>query len=411
MTSVAYAALWLFIFTLPWEAVISFSGVAVVSRLTGALALGIALVTVAITGRFRRPNLLHLAALLFVLWAALELLLFWTSARPPRKFWTYVQLCLVLWMMWELAPSWRRLLGLLVAYVFGSYVAAFETLLVYRRQAGALRRFTAGMTDPNDLAMTLALAVPMAWYLGMRHRQTLIRWACRVYLPVGILALTLTGSRGGLITTIVGLLVVPLTMDRLTSGRLVTAAILLSGAVGLAATYVPDTIVERLSTTGQELTDARFGGRFKLWMAGLNAFARRPMTGYGTGGFVAAVTPELGMRSNVAHNAFLSVLVEQGLVGLSFYLLMFVAAYRASLRLPKIERRFALTLLATLVVAVSSLTWEDRKPVWFILASLVGLSRAWVSAEHAVARPVSPRAAPRRPQSLTSPAREWDTIA
>jgi len=390
MSSIAYAALWVFISTLPWEAVVSVGGFATISRATGALALGIALLAVATTGRFRRLHRFHIAALLFMLWAGLELLILFNRPELPNKFWKYVQLCFVLWMVWELAPSWRRQVGLLTAYLLGAYVAVFNTLLLYRREAGALRRFTAENTDPNDLAMTLALALPMAWYLGMTHRRPLIRWLCRAYVPLGILAIALTGSRGGLITTIVALMIVPLTMDRLTAGRLLTAVVLLAGAGGLAVAYVPDKIVERFSTTRSEVEEGDLGNRARLWLAGYHAFERRPVTGYGTSSFVSAVRHELGLRSNVAHNTYLSVLVEQGIVGLTLYLMMFVAVYRSVLRLPKLERRFALTLLVTLMVAILPLTWEDRKPVWFILAALLGLSQAWVPARGRMARQLGP---------------------
>jgi O-antigen ligase len=267
--------------------------------------------------------------------------------------------------------------------------------------------------------MTLALALPMAWYLGMNHRHGLVRWICRGYVPLGILAIALTGSRGGMLTTILALLIVPLTMARLTPGRLVTAVVLLAGAAGLAVAYVPDTVVQRLSTTRAEVEDASFGNRSRIWKAGFHAFERRPMAGYGTSGFIPAITPELGSLSNVAHNTYLSVLVEQGIVGLILYLMMFVAVYRSVLRLPKLERRFALTLLATLAVAILPLTWEHRKPVWFILAALLGLSQAWVSGAGGVVRPLNPpltgpalgpRAAGRRLEPLTARA-ERDAIA
>jgi O-antigen ligase len=420
MTSVAYAALWIFIFSVPWEVLGASNGVAIISRVTGGAALGLVLITVAISGQFRRLHPFHIAALIFLIWIAINLFIFSHAPRVPHRFWTFIQLGLVVWMIWECARSWRRLVGLLVAYVLGAYVAAFETILLYRRMAGELRRFTAGDTDPNDLAMTLALALPMAWYLGTTHRQTLVRWISRAYLPVGVLAILLTGSRGGLLTMIVALLVVPLTMDRLTTGRLVTAVAMLAISAGLAAAYIPHTIVERLSTTGAEVETGDLGNRRVIWRAGFHAFERRPLTGYGTSGFKRAVTPELGAASNVAHNTYLSVLVEQGIVGLIPYLLMFVAVYRAIGRLPKLERRFALTLFATLTFAILSLTWEDSKPLWIILAVLVGLSQAWISAGGGVVRPMGPartelelshRAAVRRREPLTTPRANPEAIA
>ena len=411
MRSVAYAGLWIFVFSLPWEVVGAIGGVAVLVRLTGALALGMALLVVTVSGRFRRLHPFHVAAFLFVVWAGLNLLFFNSVPSLPSKYFKFIQLGLAVWMMWELAPTWPRLMGLLIAYVCGSYVAAVDTLLLYR-SASKLLRFTAGNTDPNDLAMTLALALPMAWYVGMTHRNSVVRWVCRVYVPLGILAIALTGSRGGMVTTVLALTIVPLTLGRLTPGKMAAAVGLLIVTGALAVVYVPEKIVQRLSTTQAEVADKNFGNRGPIWRAGFHAFERKPIVGYGTSGFVRAIMPEMGARSQLAHNSYLSVLVEQGMIGLFLYLMMFLAAYRAILHLPKVERRFALILLATLSVAILPLTWEDRKPLWFILAALVGLSKAWVGAAGGVAQPLAsaptrpvlgPRAAGRRWEPLTTP--------
>jgi O-antigen ligase len=376
MISLAYAALWIFVFSVPWEIVVIIPGVGVASKVTGMLALGAALMAAVLTGQLRRWQLFHVAALLFVLCCAFELLVFHSSETLPNKFWTYVQLFLVLFMMWELARSFPRVRGLLTAYVLGAYVAAFGTILLFRREAEALRRFAAGGGDANDLAMRMALAVPMAWYLATTSRTWWLRWAGRGYLVLGLLAIGLTGSRGGMLATLVALTIVPLTMTRLTPARLATAICVLGLAGGLAVAFVPDKIVQRLSTTSTEVEDANFGGRFKLWVAGVHAFAQKPVFGYGTAGFKGAITPELGGSAQVAHNSFLSVLVEEGLVGLALYLTMIGSVFVTVLGLPKLERRFALILMATLMVAMLPLTWDDHKAVWFTLAALMGLAKS-----------------------------------
>jgi len=372
MISLAYGALWLFVFSLPWEGVIVFRGVALGTRLTGMVALGVTILAVMISGRVRRWHLFHFAALFFVACAGVGLLL--NAGQIPKKFYTFVQLFLVLWMVWEIAPSRRAVHRLLLAYVLGAYIAAVDTILVFHAKGGALRRFVAGDFDPNDLAMTLALAVPMAWYLSSTFQRPLFRLLCRGYLPVGLLALGLTGSRGGMITAVVALMIVPLSMTKLTPGRLIAAIATLALTGALAVTYVPQKVVERLAKTQSEVEDVDFGGRFKFWVAGLDVFRAKPLMGYGPGGFIRAIYPILGQSSLVAHNSYISVLVEEGLIGFLFYALMLLAAVRACLRLPQADRRFALVLLATLFIAMSPLTWEDRKPVWFVLAAIVGLS-------------------------------------
>jgi O-antigen ligase/polysaccharide polymerase Wzy-like membrane protein len=396
MTTLAYAGLWIFVFAIPWGALVAESGIAIVPRATGALALGLTLFTVVITGRFRRWHLLHVMGLLFVIWAGAGLLVIGVTEVPP-KYWTYVQLFLVLWMVWELAPSGGRQLGLLTAYVLGAHAAALSTIVLSRTAAGMMRRFAAGGTDPNDLAATLALALPMAWYLGMTYRRPLWRWVCRAYIPIGVVAIGLTGSRGGLLAAMVALLIVPLTMTNLSPGRRAIAIVLLCLSGVVAALYVPQTLMQRLASTGSEVEGGTLHGRIEIWKAGANAFSRKPLMGYGTGFFKEAVTPWVGRR--VAHNSYLSVLVEQGLVGFLLYAMMLVAAFFAVLNLPRMERRFALVLMATLAITLLPLTWEDRRQVWFILAALVGLSQApdLRSRETLRQAPLRPPLSPARP--------------
>ena len=51
------------------------------------------------------------------------------------------------------------------------------------------------------------------------------------------------------------------------------------------------------------------------------------MMGYGAGGFVRSDYAGAGFGSLVAHNSFLSVLVEEGLVGLMLYLAMMLSVF------------------------------------------------------------------------------------
>jgi O-antigen ligase len=293
----------------------------------------------------------------------------------------------------------------MMGYVFGGYVAAVATLLLYRQQASELKRFTAVESDPNSLAMTLALALPMAWYIGMTNRNAILRWVCRGVIAVGLGAIGLTASRGGMVAATVALLIVPLTMTKLSPGRLVAAVVLLTLSGALAAAYVPEKIVQRLATTGTEVEDLSLGGRFKLWEAGVKALTERPLTGYGAGFWRSAVAPWLGPNPQVAHNSFLSVAVETGIVGLLLYLGMFMAVFLALMRLPSFERRFGLVLLATLVVAMLPLSWDDQKSVWFVLAVLLGLSQAvMVGRPRSVPQPAQVHAgAARRPPLAARP--------
>jgi hypothetical protein len=403
MITVAYMALWVFVFVVPWELLVALPGFSIVSKATGAMAVGLTMLAIVIHGRVRRWRVFHVAALLFVIWAGFGTW-FFNAGGIPRKLYTFVQLFLVVWMMWELGSTPKRMRGLMAAYVFGCCVPAIATIILYLRAGDTLRRFSAGGHDPNDLAMTFALALPLAWYLALTTRGPLLRWLFRGYLPLGLLAAALTGSRGGLLASIVALLIIPLTM-RLSAGRLVGAVASLCLCGALLVVYVPTRVMARLSTTGTEIEDKRFGGRFTLWKAGVHAFGHRPVTGYGVGGYVRAITPELGDRALVAHNSFLSVLVEEGLIGLWLYLTMFFSVYFSIRRLPRIERRFALVLYATLLTAMLPLTWEDQKAAWVVMGMLIGLSALYYAEPRAATVPhIARRPGPTTRQQQTVPA-------
>lgn len=376
MSALAYACLWLFVFSLPWEGLTASDGITVITRVTGAIAVAAALGFSLIRGRVRRWHLFHMAALLFLLWAGFGLLVNQGLEEIPNKFYSFVQLFLVLLIIWELAPDRQRLLGLLLAYVMGAYVASLDTIYLYITKHDELQRF-AEAADPNDLAMTLALALPMAWYLAMTHARHLVRLICGAYVPICVVSIGLTGSRGGMLATIVALMIAPLTMVRLSASRRAVAIFVLVISGALAIAYLPETVIARLATTGSEFEgNVSIGGRYKLWIAGVYAFLSNPILGYGPGSFKPVIMPQLGRLAQVAHNSYLSVLVEEGMVGFVLYGLMIVTVCLAIRRLPVLDRRFAMVLLATLAVAMLPLTWEDRKPVWVILATLLGLAKA-----------------------------------
>jgi O-antigen ligase len=419
MRSIAYGALWLFVFSIPWEDTIV-TRFGAISRITGMLAVGLTLIAVVVSGRIRRWHGFHLIGLLFALWSCGVLWFHLNAPILPLRFWTYPQLFLAVLMIWELAPKRQALQALMVAYVLGAMVTAMQILVAYRTHGGVMRRFSAGTSDPNSVAMTLALGLPMAWYLAMTYRRPLLRWVCRAYLPVGLFGLMLTASRGGFVTAMVGLLVVPLTMTKLSPGKLAMGIALIALSGALAVAYVPDTIAQRLSTTGSSVEDMNLGGRFEIWTAGIKAFGHAPLTGYGAGGFKNAAAPYLRGEPRVAHNSYLSVLVEQGLIGFLLYITMFALVLLGLLKLPALERRYTLVQFAAVATAILPLTWEDSKPVWFILAALLGFAQAQaVSAGEYVPQALPQRAssmaraprAPRPRQPMAAPVRTTDPDA
>jgi O-antigen ligase len=205
---------------------------------------------------------------------------------------------------------------------------------------------------------------------------------------MGVLAIGLTASRGAMIAMIVALLIIPAAMTRLSPVKMVGTILVLAVVGTVAVSYIPETTWKRWSTTKSEVETGTMNSRLNTWRVAVRVFTFKPILGYGTSGFNWAVKGQ-------SHNSYLAILIEQGVVGFILYFGMFVAVLANVLRLPPLERRFALILVATLAIAMLPLGWDDRKPVWIILAVLSAMTAALNSPT--LSPQALPRPVPRRP--------------
>jgi O-antigen ligase len=382
----AHIFVWLFVFSVPWENVMVIPGLGAFSRILGIAAIAAISLHVLLRGRLRRLILFHWVAIAFFSWIFLST--FWAVSEHLSVLadtLTYLQVFIMLWMIWEATPTRARLDSLLQAYVLGAYVAVGNTVYNYMTggtSAKDVTRFSASGFDPNDLGMLLALALPMAWYLASTHSNVLQRWLNRSYFVAGTIGILLTGSRGALLAAIVGLLAIPWTLTQVRAGvRVATVVIVLVAAVA-SVSLVPEKSFERLSTTGSELSEGTLNNRLWIWKAGIAVSLDRPLQGYGPAGWWPAVDYRIG--NHAPHNGFLAVLVEEGLIGLFLYLTLFAVLLPRLLALPTFERRISLTLLATLIMALTPLGWNQHKASWLVLAFLAAFSEVGM-----LQRPVS----------------------
>lgn len=391
MNRTVFVLLWVFTFVIPWEDVNRIPGFGSMGRVAGAATIAAAVVHVLAARRVRPLSWFLLFGIVFVVWAALSS--FWTvdSNATRIRVITYAQLVVFGWLVWEFAPLRERQLKLLQAYVLGAYVAVISTLMNYfagvSLEANAAR-FAGLDYNPNDLGFTVALGLPMAWYLSISQPGTVLRWPNRLFVPLGMATILLTASRGAFIPALAALLLIPWTLPRLRARAKVATCILGLGALLFVQRLAPDDSLQRLATTGAEIETGSFGKRGNIWKAGLEVFSQHPLVGVGAGGFDTAVEPVLGYRKP-PHQTFLSVLVGQGIIGFLLFAGLFASAMTSLSRMAGLERKFWLVMLLTLGIGLMPRTWDYRKPPWLILgllATRAAVSRAarpsWARAEY-----------------------------
>lgn len=377
--AVAWPLLWVLVFSIPWEKSLMVAGVGTITRLLGVLAVLAGMATVIERRRFRRPNLALLLAAAFVLWNAMTLLWSYAPAATEAKALTLGQLLVMIWLIWELCGTASRQTALMAAYVAGAAVSSVLTILRFAQGLETYyRRYAATGFEPNDLGLTVALSIPLALHLAPRGRGPL-RWVWRGAVVLAIAAILLSASRTALVVSFAGFAYPLWTWRKSDLSQKISCLVLFSLLVLGPLYLAPHFSRQRLATLLAEATSGTLHNRTQIWKAGVKVFLERPLLGVGAGAYPEAVRPRLGTPAlaghrYVAHNTYLSVLVESGLIGFGLFALMILVLAAFVWMMPFTERALWSVMLLVCGVGVTTLTWEHRKPVWFIAALI---TTAW----------------------------------
>jgi len=348
--------------------VVPLGGLGSVARAAGLGFAGAAVLRILLVKRIRPPPPMLLLLTGFTAWAALSIVWARVTQSAVEMAMSYAQLLAFAWLGWQVVHTRRDWHALAAGYVAGCAMGAVATWMASLSGVSYSgteydARYAAFGFDPNELGVTLAIAIPLAVHLGVAAKG-FRRLAWFSYVPLAVSATALTGSRGASITVIVALAAAAY-VGRGSGARLVSLGGFVLAGLAAAAVWVPAATWQRIMTLGGELSGGTLSDRVPIWRAGLAVFAGHPIAGVGVGGFPDAVVPALG-RQLVAHNTPLSVAAELGVVGLSLFLGAFLAAIVAA-QGDRTARALVQALLATWFVGVASLTWEYRKTTWLVL--------------------------------------------
>jgi O-antigen ligase len=400
MRKYAYFLSLVLIFTIPWEGVVRIPGIGNLATAIGLMVGAFWLITVLATFQVRTPSLFQLIACLFVCWNALSI--FWSTdpKTTAGQALTWIQLFLMAYIFWDLFTTRATILGGLQMYVLGAYVAIGGALVNFRHGNvfyTFYQRYSPGDTHPDGFGFALALGIPIAWYLATSDMPTklskLLKFVNYAYIPAAFLGLALSGTRTALIASIPGMIFGIASLTRVRPWARILIVLCLSSAILFMLPRLQTLrSFERFGTIPTELTQGDLNNRTNNWREGFDTFLEHPFLGVGGNKYRS-----VNDLYHVAHNSYLSVLVEHGLVGFVLFAGILMISVINAIRQPKRDAMFWLTVLLVWSLGASTLTWEDRKSTWLLL-SLLTASAALSQPHKEDAISSAPIASPRRTQ-------------
>jgi probable O-glycosylation ligase (exosortase A-associated) len=285
----------------------------------------------------------------------------------------YLKVVLMFVVMINVIRTERRLRQLVVLLLVASVVLSFGAVADYR--AGRLNmggeRITGivgGMFgNPNDLAMHLAMMIPLAFTLSLSARP-LKRIAYVAAALLMAVAIIFTFSRGGFLGLVAAVLVLAWKLGR--RHRLAVGVASFFVVIAFVA-LVPSDYSGRLTTivdTARDLTGSA-GAREQILIRSLANIAHHPLFGVGMGNFHI-----VSLHEQVSHNAYTQVGAELGVPAMIVYLLFLFAPLR---RLRRVEREtlqlkrsrdyyWAVGLQASLAAYLVSSFFGSVAYLWYI---------------------------------------------
>ena len=336
-----------------------------------------------------RFDSLTIAILLFLVWSAITLLYAIDAEVAVSRTFTYIQLAGASLMFASVVDDPVKLRGVLRALVTWSLAATCIAIAGYYL---GLTRVAVGLTgNRNLLATYIIVGVVCAYLLHQATTHRGYRVLLLLSLPVLFLGLAMTFSRTGLIVLGLALLVVWYRVAREKNFGVLLGSVAVLGVIMLLLPHDFYRRAESIVPVIQRQEDT-FGTRIRLWKSGIRMIEDSPVLGVGPGNFVVAVhrynRGEMLLTGLSAHNTYISVAAEMGLIGVGLFGLMLWLALQRARRAIRVARDRGYRSWSDLAVAGEisllvlmgsgmSATVENLKMLWLLIGICAAMGQMY----------------------------------
>ena len=192
-----------------------------------------------------------------------------------------------------------------------------------------------GFGGVNSFAAYLVMFIPLVMTYFLFQKKVMPKAASAVLLALTFVAIVTTGSRGGMLSFLFGMgiflyLLHGQEMIRIQGIIAIIVTVLIIGSISfaLAPSQPKDILKNRFDTNSTEGggLDEYTAGRTLFWRKGILLFFESPIYGHGQRSFQPLVR-KYGVNA-VAHNTYLTYLVEHGIIGFALFLMILVKIFK-----------------------------------------------------------------------------------
>jgi O-antigen ligase len=376
------AGLMLLFFVIPFENMVSFP----ISKSIGLVLLISWLARKVITKEkirfsFEYPTVRYLIGFMVVL--IISLFLSIDKERSLQHFQIVILLTAVYLLLVDLvhSPKHLRKLGWVIGLSGGlaSLVGlvqyyVFNTGILAASQSEGVR---IGLSsNPNWHAIKLVVSICFLLYCFKIIRNLFLRIFIMILVGCATVSVVFTLSRGGILALGVAIAIYGVIYGQRLKGLRFTA-ILYPLIIGLTLIFclkfLPDFVYDRVVNVTFHEKDLSREHRTRNWEFVVDSLLEQPhrlITGVGLNNFT-----EISLRHRAAHNTFFQILVETGLLGFAFYILLIYRSYRriwSFITLKEVELQlFCLAALSAFTAILVQSLFHDipfLKYLWLFFA-------------------------------------------
>lgn len=325
----------LYVFSLPFDSILSVVGSAQGATLTkflGVLSIMVLVLKGIFENKLKKPDAASIWWMLFIIYACLSVC--W--AIRPEVVLSRMQTVCGLFLLYLIIASYQiqkaEFDTLKYCIIAGGVLAAM--IAIYSYKSGLFSEentqraslfISDRTTNPNYVAFTMLIPTAVCLQMVLDQNSKMMKGLFCIFFGMLVFGIVVTGSRGGLLGAgIIVIIYIISIKQRIGYGTI----LIIIGIIMMQ--FIPDFVVGRW---GQSV-EGGGAGRLDIWYVGYKALGKYWLIGAGLSNFPNAYTEFSQYASDYTgygsdpHNVYLGVFVEFGILGISLMIIGIIKHYR-----------------------------------------------------------------------------------